>query len=164
MARHCAGDATVSRPGGPCRAVWLRVGRLVLRVPRALLAATVRATHPGDVPRAYLPSSFHGTVQSATTWRKAARVSGGAYVSPSRLPPRRFNSQDCPWFRSSLKLYRVPITELADIGFGSPGRMKRVARLMWPLRWRTTCATSPADCSRANRCSDTQAYTLPSAL
>jgi hypothetical protein len=57
----------------------------------------------------------------------------------------------------------MPITELADIGFGSPGRRKRIARLMWPLRWRTTRATSPADCSRANRCSETLAYKLPSA-
>jgi hypothetical protein len=62
-----------------------------------------------------------------------------------------------------LKLYLVAITELADIGFGSPGRMKRIARLMQPLRWRTTRATSPADCSLANRWSDAQAYRLPSA-
>ena len=39
----------------------------------------------------------------------------------------------------------------ANIGFGSPGRMKRIARLMWPLRWRTTRATSPADWSLAKR-------------
>ena len=74
MARRHAGGATRSRPGGPCRAVWLRVGRLVHRVPRARLAATERAPHPGDVPRTYLSSGFHGTVQSATTCRKTPRV------------------------------------------------------------------------------------------
>jgi hypothetical protein len=122
-----------------------------------------RATDSRDVARAYLSSAFHVTVQSATTWRKAARVSGGAYVFPSRLPSRCLSSQACPWSRGSLKLYLVPVTEVANVGFGSPGLMKRIARLMWPLRWRTTRATSPADCSLANRCSDTQAYKLPSA-
>ena len=99
-----------------------------------------------DVPSTNVGSlAFHGTMQSVATWRKAARVSGGAYVFPLRLPPRCFSSHACPWFRSSLKLYRVPATELADIGFGSPCRINRIARLIWPLRWRTTRATSPAD-------------------
>jgi hypothetical protein len=44
-----------------------------------------------------------------------------------------------------LKLYLVPIRELAESGFGSPGRRKRIARSMRPLRRRTTRATIPAD-------------------
>ena len=163
MDRRYAGDATRSRPGGLCRAVWLRVGWLGHLVPRARRAATKRAPHPGDVPRTDLSPGFHGAAQSETTRRKGARASGGAYVFPSCLPPRCFSSQAAPCSSGSLKLYLVPMTELADLGFGSPGRMKRIARLTQPLRFRTTRAISPADCNRAKRCSDAQAYRLPSA-
>jgi hypothetical protein len=64
----------------------------------------------------------------------------------------------------SFKLYLAPITELADKGFGSPGRRKSVARLTCPFRLCTTRATSPADWIRVSCCSDAHAYRLPSAL
>jgi hypothetical protein len=41
-------------------------------------------------------------------------------------------------------LYLVPIRLLADIGFGSPGLRKRIARLTCPLRLHTMRATNPA--------------------
>ena len=113
------------------------------RVPRAIpneRSANTSEIAPTDLP----PYALHGTKQSATTWRNAARVSGGAYVFPSRLPSRCFSSHAGPCSRRSLKLYLVPITELADIGFGSPGLRKRIARLTCPFRLLTTRATSPA--------------------
>ena len=45
-----AGGATRSRPGGPCRALWLRVGRLIHWVPRARL--TAHGTRPASRQRA----------------------------------------------------------------------------------------------------------------
>ena len=74
MARRHAGGATRSRPGGPCRAVWLRVGRLVHRVPRARLAATERAPHPGNVPRTYLSSAARRASPSTSSTRRRSRA------------------------------------------------------------------------------------------
>jgi hypothetical protein len=146
MARPYTGEATRLRPRAPGCAVWLGVGWLFHPQFRAHLNAMEPATNACEVAPADVASlTLHGTVQSATTWRNAWRVSGGAYVSPSRLLPRCFSSLAGPCFRSSLKLYLVPITELADTGFGSLGRMKSKARAMRPLRRRTTRATSPAD-------------------
>ena len=89
MSRRYAGAATCSRPGGPCRAVWLRVGRLVHGVRRARLTGTECTTHPGNVPRTYLSSGFHGTIHSATTCRKTPRVAtGDAVVVPSIYPTK----------------------------------------------------------------------------
>ena len=76
MARRYAGEATRSRPCAPCCAVWLLVGSWSAPLSRA---ATERATRASKVPPTDLsPLALHGTRQSATTWRKAARVSGGA--------------------------------------------------------------------------------------
>ena len=115
MARRYAGGATRSRPGGPCRAVWLRVGRLVHRVPRARLTATERAPHPGNVPRTDLPPGFHGTVQSATTWRKTPRVLTSV-PSSSRRSSRRCFQHCCPLSSFSGKLYLVPVCACGPTG------------------------------------------------
>jgi hypothetical protein len=75
--RYARNDATVSRSGATCRAVWLRAGWLGHRVRWTRRAATKRAAHPGNMPRPYLsslPPRSHGTVQYVITWRKMPRV------------------------------------------------------------------------------------------
>src|ERR1035437_295952 len=67
--------ATPSRLGGPCRAVCLRVGRLIHRLHQARLTATERATNASEVPPADLSLGFHGTRQSANTRRKSGCIS-----------------------------------------------------------------------------------------
>jgi len=111
-----------------------------------LTRASERTANTRDVsPTDLSPVALHGTVQSASTWKNAGRASGGAYVVPTRSPPRCFSSQAGPPSSSSLKLYLVPATLFTDMGFGSPGRRKRIARRMRPVRCRTTRAINPAD-------------------
>jgi hypothetical protein len=67
-----------AQPYAPGCPVSRRLARLVHRLPQARLTATKRATLASEVPPADLSLGFHATRQSATTWRKTARVFGGA--------------------------------------------------------------------------------------